>query len=474
MKIRYAPVTIALLFLLLPLIVILALLQYHWLGEVSVREEERMRAGLWNSAMLLRNDFTEVLSGISLILQMEAAVVKGKNWASYADQYKFWLENAAFPRLVKEICLLEGSPGQTPEVYRFDPASERFRTVTEADNDQTIQLFQRLWQGDSSHQNQGIPNFPWALAEIPALSLPIFETVPYKEDEQNIRFAMGNAIGAICVILDRTFMEEELLPSLVRRHFSPDNQLRDYNIQIVDTDHQNRIIYQSSSTKPGWSAFNMKKADIALPFLTFQTGGVVFQNLPSETVSGVTLPSNLNLPGIVMWLNRNKSQADMAEAAAGPIQAFQSVTSRVFLSRAPGVELDVTQPENVSILDEYPDSWILFITHRAGSLKAAVQNNRNRNLAVSFGILVILGLSVVVLYMSYRRAKTLTLRERDFMAAVSHELKTPLSVICSAGENLSDGLVKKRDQVQSYGRILRQEGKRLQDMVDKILLYAGI
>ena len=49
----------------------------------------------------------------------------------------------------------------------------------------------------------------------------------------------------------------------------------------------------------------------------------------------------------------------------------------------------------------------------------------------------------------------------EFVAAVSHELRTPLAVICSAGENLADGVVADREQVKTYGALVQTEGRRL-------------
>ena len=56
---------------------------------------------------------------------------------------------------------------------------------------------------------------------------------------------------------------------------------------------------------------------------------------------------------------------------------------------------------------------------------------------------------------------------------MSHELRTPLTVICSAGENLADGVVEDRDTVREYGRVVRDEGRRLAEMVEQVLDFAG-
>jgi signal transduction histidine kinase len=62
----------------------------------------------------------------------------------------------------------------------------------------------------------------------------------------------------------------------------------------------------------------------------------------------------------------------------------------------------------------------------------------------------------------------------EFVSAVSHELRTPLAVICSAGENLADGVVRDPDRLKSYGKVVRDEGRRLTEMVEQVLSFAGL
>jgi signal transduction histidine kinase len=61
----------------------------------------------------------------------------------------------------------------------------------------------------------------------------------------------------------------------------------------------------------------------------------------------------------------------------------------------------------------------------------------------------------------------------EFVAGVSHELRTPVAVICSAAENLADGLVHEPSQVRRYGTVVRDEGRRLAEMVEQVLEFAG-
>jgi signal transduction histidine kinase len=118
--------------------------------------------------------------------------------------------------------------------------------------------------------------------------------------------------------------------------------------------------------------------------------------------------------------------------------------------------------------------WMLLVQHERGSLDAAVTAVRRRNLAISFGTLLLLTVSVGVLTVSSRREQRLARQQMEFVAGVSHELRTPVAVIRSAAENLAQGVVGSGDRVRRYGEMIEVEARRLGDMVERVLQYAGV
>jgi signal transduction histidine kinase len=117
--------------------------------------------------------------------------------------------------------------------------------------------------------------------------------------------------------------------------------------------------------------------------------------------------------------------------------------------------------------------WQLAVRHREGSLESAVTSLRRRNLAISFGILILLTGSVGMIYVSAQRARRLADLQMEFVAGVSHELRTPLAVIRSAADNLAEGVIASGPQVNEYGKLIRSEGRRLSTMIEQTLLFAG-
>ena len=111
--------------------------------------------------------------------------------------------------------------------------------------------------------------------------------------------------------------------------------------------------------------------------------------------------------------------------------------------------------------------------HKGGSLESVVAADRRRNLLLSFGVLLMLAVSMALIIVSTQRARRLARLQMEFVAGVSHELRTPVAVICSAADNLAEGFVGAKDQVKEYGALIRHEGRRLAGMIEQILRFAA-
>ncbi|MFL6245618.1 MAG: sensor histidine kinase [Thermoanaerobaculia bacterium] len=120
------------------------------------------------------------------------------------------------------------------------------------------------------------------------------------------------------------------------------------------------------------------------------------------------------------------------------------------------------------------EQWHLLVRRHDGGVDAIVAAARRRNLGVSFGIVLILGFSVILLAALLRRAERLREQQLQFVAAISHELNTPVAALRSAGENLRDGIIGDREKVTRYGESIVRESTRLGELVGQVLEMAGM
>ena len=189
---------------------------------------------------------------------------------------------------------------------------------------------------------------------------------------------------------------------------------------------------------------------------------------------------------------------DLVERHFGPLGS-RSFAVFIRTPRAPGQAIYVSDP-NVSV-SASPDAtvnlfdlvgeqarrrghaplqsasasgaWQLVVQHPAGSVDVAVDNLRRRSVAVSFGLLAVLAAGIALVFSTARRAERLARLQVEFVAGVSHELCTPLAVINSAAENLADGIVDTPPEVREYGIMLREQSRRLENVVDQVLAVAA-
>jgi two-component system phosphate regulon sensor histidine kinase PhoR len=90
-------------------------------------------------------------------------------------------------------------------------------------------------------------------------------------------------------------------------------------------------------------------------------------------------------------------------------------------------------------------------------------------------IVVAAGASMIALLLTIRAVQasaTLASMKSDFVSAVTHELKTPLSLIRLVGDTLARGRYTSEDTVRDYARLLSQEATRLTHSIDNLLTYA--
>ena len=421
---------------LIVLLTALGTLQYRWLGEVSEAERARMRESLRARATDFTRDFDRELTRIYLAFHMESDAFEARPAAALAGARERAQRGVA-AGIVKDVFLVEGDEASGVALKRLDASS---RTLTPAEWPPALEAWRRRSEHDVPFGRGPVP--PIFLsdavdASIPALVIPVPRI---RRIESGGRIAVMTdpaAIGrAVVVWLDADRIRSQLLEPLVAKYFGA-GDASEYIVSIVHRDDPTRVEYAS----PQGAGLDAKSADVSTGLF----------DLRMDEVNRVAAGAEGDRPP-------RRDGAPLDKVAITIVRrATAGEGTRVLMSGG-----------------DNQGAWQAHVRHRGGSLDALVARSRRRNLAIGLGVFVLLGASVILVFAAAQRQRRLARQQMEFVASVSHELRTPLAVICSAGENLADGVVADADQVKRYGSLIGTEGRRLGDMVERVLQFAGI
>lgn len=454
---------------LLGLIVLLATLQYTWLGRISDAEREGMRSALNTHATGFARDFDAELTRAYLLFQMDPQATENLA-ARVSMRYDRWQATARYPRLVKEVYV--SGPAAGDPLQRFNPSTHILEPVGWPETLEAIraQITTARAMAPGPAGTFVIRAMPPAIWDtVPALLIPTPALFVNQEGGgAHVRLAPGMTYTIL--LMDRGYITGDMLPALAQLHFRQAGDGFNYELAVVSTADRKIMYHSTGAFSPAPDA----KADAAVEL--FQVRMQDFAPIASEirrftstitaTTRGgrasTTVQEQLVLPpGRAMETPRGSdAPLSIIVQQGGPL-ASMAASAGAAAARTAATAASVPR-------------WRLLVKHPSGSLEAAVNAVRRRNLIISTSILGVLGASMALLVLSTRRAQELAHQQMEFVAAVSHELRTPLAVIRSAGENLADGVVHDEQQVRKYGGLVRNEGRRLTEMVEQILEFAGI
>lgn len=120
------------------------------------------------------------------------------------------------------------------------------------------------------------------------------------------------------------------------------------------------------------------------------------------------------------------------------------------------------------------DNWTLNLAFLESPVSNAYNATLVKNLFVlGFAMLFLTG-SLIFMFVTAQRERQLVQMQANFLANVTHELKTPLAVMQAAGENISDGRVTEPNRLKQYGDHIYNESIRLKGMIEKLLDVARV
>jgi signal transduction histidine kinase len=116
----------------------------------------------------------------------------------------------------------------------------------------------------------------------------------------------------------------------------------------------------------------------------------------------------------------------------------------------------------------------LFLRYRDRSIQEEVRRWAIAKTVLIVFIDLMLGAGLLLVYWNVEREVHLSKLKSDFVANVSHELKTPLALIRLFSETLELGRVQTEEKVQEYYRVINKESRRLTQLINNILDFSRI
>ncbi len=427
------------------IVVALAFLQYHWSNQVSEATSLRLADSLQMSMVNWHLDLFRDFSQICVALGVDPDGEPPADLQQFARSFAEWKAGAPYPELVSDFYILQSDQAPRSATLRFDPANRHFAAGAWPpdldklrDKLKAAQLNYPMAGVTTDHVSEASPQLPgqqfvegfypggvlngWIFdPSVPALVHPLFRN----EDSAARQAANSPSVLWLVLQLNDEIIRTRILPDLAQRYFQGTDGL-DFQIAVVAGNKTGDVIYSSDSD---FGREEVRDADGTMD---------MFGRVQDKT---------LGSPVHVF----HKPSVNKGPAAAVGVSWFP------LLADAPA-DLD----------------WQLVVRHRRGGpMGAFVSELQRRDLMISFGVLLLLVVSMAMLITTSYRAQRLAKLQMNFVTTISHELRTPLTVISSAADNIAHGVVEGKQQLVQYGSVIGSQARQLSGLVEQILLFAA-
>jgi signal transduction histidine kinase len=206
-------------------------------------------------------------------------------------------------------------------------------------------------------------------------------------------------------------------------------------------------------------------------------GGKLHRMVGDEVVVGC-LVAAAGRPAFLalLVLDPEVLRRDVLEVALGgpetPPLAVTDHRDRPVYGRVDGARAEVVAAVPLS---EALPAWQLALYRPAGVSPRAAIDRQIMLFTGAFGLLLlVIGAGLAATYRLVRRETETARLKAEFVANVSHDLKTPLSLIRVFGETLEMGRVGDEAARHEYYRVITRESERLSRLIDNVLDFSRI
>ena len=446
-----------------PIIVLILLLilgslmyvQYQWARQASDAAKAHVAADLRKSMLAWHLDLFRTFASAAVALRLNSEPEEYPNHRSYANRYLEWRAMSTHTAIVSNIYVWSLSDDRNPRMLRWDEATSDFEPapwpvkfeslrnrLQRKSSDLALavagaslpeEFFADHPQKDKPFQVGG--GFDNALGgwvfdpEVPVL----FHPIAHEATGVNLRKPPGPLRADWLVIeYNNDALRDEILPELAQRYFSGGHGQLEYELALVAGKDQSSPIYSS-----GQSTTTIAQPDARLDLFG---------------------PARLPDLGSAISFSQGEEN-EMGDDYATNLRSYHLRRTFWFPVVRPGSNRG---------------DWYLLVRHHDGSLSEMFTRMRRRDLAIGLGTVVLLVMSMGLVLLAGHRARVMARLQVEFVAGVSHDLRTPLSIISLAADNLADGVVSGPEAVAGYGARLQVQVRRLAERVEQILLFSSL
>jgi signal transduction histidine kinase len=241
-------------------------------------------------------------------------------------------------------------------------------------------------------------------------------------------------------------------------------------------DHRGERLYPPAGTGEDTAVVAGFLAEISQDFL--ERGGRRHLVAGDQMVLAAVLRTRAGRPMLVV-LSRNLEvlRRDILEKTLGglPGKTFLAVIDGQDRPVYSAQSLDGARRIVTAAFGEVLPLWRVALYQPSGTSPREAVNRQITIFTVAFGLLLLVIVAgIVATYRLVRRETEMARLKADFVANVSHDLKTPLSLIRMFGETLEMGRLTDETKRQEYYRVITRESERLSRLIDNVLDFSRI
>jgi signal transduction histidine kinase len=179
-----------------------------------------------------------------------------------------------------------------------------------------------------------------------------------------------------------------------------------------------------------------------------------------------TVQQPIGFPPLDLYMTDDEGNAVTTSGHAPASTAF--VDERTF----PLVFFDSQLLEYAAPYEQSRETWRVRTSYGAQTIPEIVSANTRPQMALMIVLALIMGGGVFFVASAAAREVRVAELKSNFVASVSHDLKTPLALIQLFAETLELGRVRNPDRAQEYYRIINAEARKLTRIIENILDFS--